>query len=190
MDRMLSCECGNKIAVSSSQAGRQIHCSFCNAVLQVPTLRGLAELPPLVAEDSAVPMATRSGETASTWRWRGPAMAVCAAVLLVTLASAGYFLRNWAQVDRSRDVEAHVAVMNKVFDKADPSELGQIWDEYSSLSLQKPEPPIYKLLNDWAARNLNYGLIAVGFSIASLAGILMLWRSASSAKRMPRGGPT
>jgi hypothetical protein len=51
---LLPCSCGRKVAVDRSQAGLQTECE-CGARLDVPTMRGLAELEPV---DAPAPEAT------------------------------------------------------------------------------------------------------------------------------------
>ena len=43
-DYLLPCACGQSINVSAAKAGQQVRCE-CGALVDVPTLRGLAELP-------------------------------------------------------------------------------------------------------------------------------------------------
>lgn len=186
MERLLSCECGNQIAVANAQAGRQIVCTACGTTLQVPTLRGLSELPLAQVPDGSGRSAEQRAaiEAAqSAWRWRGPAMAACATALLGSLLATGFYLWNWSRVDPSFNVETHIADVHAGFDPLDPSRLSEMWDHNSRRSLRRPEPPPYKLINEWAANNLFRGKIAAGIAAASLAAILLLWLSASAAQR-------
>lgn len=187
MERVLNCKCGNTILVTNAQAGRQVNCSSCGDQVAVPTLRGLSELPfaqqtdPNQAEE--FDSFARQEFSASTWRWRGPAMAVC----LIALVGASFYafnaLRVWYQIDTSRDVDKHLEVVSQVLDSAGPDQLSQMWDDYSGISLQRPDPPDYKLYNDFAALKLRNGQIGGGIAAAMLLVLIVLWMSASWARR-------
>ncbi len=79
---LLPCECGQKLAVSTTQAGERLHCT-CGRQLEVPTLRGLQALER--RDDTAA-----KPELAS-WGWRqglaflGAAIFVLASLALVVL---------------------------------------------------------------------------------------------------------
>lgn len=180
MERLIRCTCGSEIAVSNAQAGRQIACGKCGSQLQVPTLRGLSQLP---AASETQRSDNASGTKQSTWRVRGPLMAICAAILMLALMSALYFFNIWYSVDTSFDVETHVAAADQAIQQTGPDELMQTWDEYTKISLKFPEPPAYRLINDWAARNLRNAQIASVISIVMSLFIFGLWLSAKAAQR-------
>ena len=131
MERLLTCGCGHRVVVTSAQAGRQVLCSACHAEISVPTLRGLADLP---AADSAGTVNGSLQPTSSTWKWRGPAMAVCLLAMVVSSVFAFTNLRIWWQIDTSRDVEGHLELVGNVFDAAGPDHLSQMWDDYSGIT--------------------------------------------------------
>ena len=87
MEHLLTCGCGRKILVSRSQAGQELSCE-CGQRLQVPTLRGFAELP--VAGPETLPAKPRAASiTAESERrawggWRGTIMAISVAMLVIS----------------------------------------------------------------------------------------------------------
>jgi hypothetical protein len=54
---LLTCSCGRTSTVTARQAGQSIRCA-CGAALDVPTLRGLRDLPPAVADGASKPTRT------------------------------------------------------------------------------------------------------------------------------------
>jgi hypothetical protein len=172
MERLYRCShCQFEIRITTAQAGSQIVCSSCGATNQIPTLRGMAELP--LVGDASQQVSAESAKQ-SRWRWRGPLMAACVAVLLVSGVFSLYFFRNWYSVDTSRDVDAHIKSLTEMVEKTSADELIQVWDDYSKVSLRKPAPPTYKLLNNWAASNLQYGQISLLIALLMAVGIFFL----------------
>jgi hypothetical protein len=80
-DYLLPCACGQKLPVSVRHAGHVIQCS-CGARLEVPTLRGLAELEP----------AETAPAKARVWGDRQRVAFVLGTVALAAVALAGYLL--------------------------------------------------------------------------------------------------
>jgi len=181
MERVLVCNnCGGKIFVTNAQAGRQIRCSSCGAEITVPTLRGLADLP-LAEKENQIPIRAESGSSA--WRWRGPAMAVCLAVMVVCLGFAIYNLNIWARIDTTRDIEGHLKIVTDVLDTAGPDQLSHMWDEYAGVSLRRPIPTDYKVYSDFANNKLRIAQATAGIALAMLVSLILLWKSASWAGR-------
>lgn len=156
MERVLTCsKCGEKIVVSRAQAGQEVKCGACGTQNQVPTLRGLANLPAL--SDSISPHS--SATKVETWGWRGSLIAACLAGLLISAAYTGYKFYIWYQIDTSFTAEEHIAGNKDQIDKAGLDETLQIWDDYSTFSLGKRSPPIYKQYNDFSAESLRLAMI-------------------------------
>lgn len=178
MDRLLSCTCGEKIVVSQAQAGQQVSCGSCGAVVQVPTLRGLSELPPAQEAVSSKP-----APKTDTWSWRGPVMAAClAGVLGFGIYSAREF--NFYRLTRTNmNAAIHIQVETQGVDEMSPDALLTLWDDYSKLSLGPKRPPEYKLYNDFSDKSFRAGSItaAVTVLLAVIAAGMVL--SAKKAKR-------
>src|SRR5947209_2018237 len=51
---LLPCQCGEKLQVDASESGLIMKCG-CGASLEVPTMRGLAQLERVTVEESAAP---------------------------------------------------------------------------------------------------------------------------------------
>ena len=167
MQRVLTCECGKGIIVSPAQAGQQVRCEGCGSEIRVPTLRGLAELPP--ARQGHGDLLPSAG---AAWRWRGPLMALGLTGLLASLVISGYFFRIWYLVDNRIQItgpeiaftidsaDSDIRMQHAMLDSAGPDQLSYVWDRLASSSLQQSSPPIYKLLGDYSARRLH-GLLAL-----------------------------
>jgi hypothetical protein len=155
MERVLTCECGEKIVVSRAQAGQEVKCGSCGASNQVPTLRGLANLPLATATSQGQVVATK----ADTWGWRGPVTAICLAVLLIVAAYTGYAFYVWSQIDTSFNADVHVELSSAEIDDAGLDSVLLAWDDYSKLALGSKRPPYYKELNDYSAKHLRDAIV-------------------------------
>ncbi len=82
----LPCACGQSVSVSASQAGQTVGCS-CGAQLEVPTLRGLRELP--------LSDAPAGAKRVSTWENRQRAIYLLTLISLAALLLGGYL---WTQL--------------------------------------------------------------------------------------------
>jgi hypothetical protein len=176
MERVLTCECGEKIVVSRAQAGQEVKCGSCGAIHQVPTLRGLANLP--LATASSQPQV--AGTRADTWGWRGPVTASCLAVLLIATTYTGYALYVWAQIDTSFNADVHVELSSAEIDDAGLDSVLLAWDDYSKVALGSKRPPYYKELNDYSAKHLRHAIVG-SVIIAGLS--LVTFSTIRSAKK-------
>jgi hypothetical protein len=79
-DYLLSCTCGQKLTVSSRQAGESLRCS-CGTMLEVPTMRGLREL------EAVQPAGT---PRAGSWGGRQQAVLLLVACAIGLCGIAGY----------------------------------------------------------------------------------------------------
>lgn len=157
MERLLTCACGEKIIVSRAQAGQQVSCRSCSATIQVPTLRGLSELPP--AQEA---VSSTADAKADTWSWRGPVMAAClAGVLGFGIFSAREF--NFYRLTKTKmNAAIHIQLETEGVDEMNTDALLNLWDDYSKLSLGPKRPPEYKLYNDFSAKSFRTGSITAG----------------------------
>ncbi len=83
-DYLLPCACGQKLPVSTRQAGQAVRCA-CGAPLEVPTLRGLRQL-----EQAERP----AKASRRAWGARHRAAFVLVALSLAAAAAAGYLALN------------------------------------------------------------------------------------------------
>ena len=84
-DYLLSCTCGQKLTVSSRQAGESLRCN-CGTILEVPTMRGLREL-------EVVP--TAGSTRVRSWGGRQQAVLLLVACAILLVGIAGYLA--WAR---------------------------------------------------------------------------------------------
>ena len=173
MEYLLTCACGRKIPISRSQAGQELSCE-CGQTLQVPTLRGLAELP--LAQSETV-SATRN-ERRAWGGWRGTIMAISVAMFAMSVLPCAYYLYIRLQIDTSYGIEDEIAIGNKNYDVVPFESLVAEWSNFERTGLgPKDKPPFYywKLY----ARE-NEILATISGIVAALSAIttLGLWFSA------------
>ncbi len=177
MERLLTCTCGEKIVVSRAQAGQQVACGSCGAINQVPTLRGLSELP-----EAPYAVSSNDSAKADTWSWRGPVMAACLAGMLglgIYSAREFYYYRI-TRTDMTADI--HIKAESEGVDGMSTDAMLTLWDDYSKLSLGPKRPPDYKMYNDFSSSSFRTGSITAGIAglLAVIAASMVL--SARKAK--------
>ncbi len=80
---LLSCPCGKKVPVETTQAGQTVECE-CGRSLEVPTLKGLRELEQVAVE-------APSGPKGAAWGSRQAVVLVGIVVTLIGIALVAYF---------------------------------------------------------------------------------------------------
>ena len=178
MERLLTCACGEKISVSRAQAGQQVSCRSCGVTIQVPTLRGLSELP--VAQDA---VSSNADAKADTWSWRGPVMAACLAGVLGFGIYSGreFYYFRFTRINES--AETHIQAEMQCVDQMGTDAMLTLWDDYSKHSLGPKSPPPYKFINDFSNSSFRTGSITAGVTaVLAVIAASMVW-SAKKAKR-------
>lgn len=160
----LTCTCGSKHAVTTSQAGQSLTCS-CGNSLAIPTLRGLKELP---TASPPTTQATRAIDQASN---RRPAttIGVLLAGFFIALAVAiflGY--QRWT-MDTSHTEESERNEAFEMLDQADPILLSHAWDQFSTTALGPPNKPDFYYVQK-KRQKLEMGL-ATALGIALVSGL-------------------
>lgn len=191
MEYLLTCDCGTQHKVSRSQAGQEIECN-CGKAVSVPTLRGLSELPPAEASEPVAPVSQ------SAWRgWRGPAMAVCTGIFLVSAVLCSRYLWERFVTYKQFEVdgtpltlEKELSVGEEIFDEYGPDELSIVWDSYEKLSLTSKIRPGFYMVNLYAKEKIT--LASITGAIALVAGFLatLIWRSAKQSRNRVQSATT
>jgi len=139
MDHQLTCTCGKIIRVARSQAGQELTCD-CGQKLQVPTLRGFAQLP--VAESQSV--ATALADRKAWGGWRGTILAVACALFVITALPCAYFLFIRSQIDTSYTIADEIEAGNANYDEMGIEMLVAEWTNFERNGLgPKNKPPFY-----------------------------------------------
>lgn len=160
----LTCPCGVAHSVSTSQAGQEIHCS-CGNSLQVPTLRGLKELPP------SQPVASERPTRKDADQARRPSILLGSlfAIIFLAIPTAIFFGYQRMKLDTSLTQEADQQQAFEELDAAGPLQLSEAWDSYSTIPLGPPtKPPFYYVQR--YARTLEWR-IAIAGTVALLAAL-------------------
>lgn len=164
MHYRLTCPCGVSHSVSTSQAGQEFHCT-CGNTLQVPTLRGLKELPQID------PVASEGPRRKDVDQARRPSILLGTLFVIIVLAvpTAIFFGYQRMKLDTSLTQEADQQQAFEQLDAAGPLQLSEAWDSYSTIPLGPPaKPPFYYVQRH--ARTLEWRMAIAG-TIALLAAI-------------------
>lgn len=158
MQYLLSCPCGKQTPVASSQAGETVRCK-CGELLEVPTLRGLRQLP--VAEE---PGAEREAAGQPFWSLglgllfvSGVALTLISLVVIVSLA--GYISTLETEPPEMYTPDQFRELMSDM--TAD-----RLWDSWTQLRdleqfpLRQPSDP------PWIAERFQRSL-SIGMMVAS-----------------------
>jgi hypothetical protein len=178
MDHLLKCECGQTHVVSRSQAGQEINCE-CGATIRVPTLRGIAKLPPAQPAESVLAV-----EKSSIWQgWRGPAIALASAGFLIAVAFCGWFTTQRLGIDTSYTAESEIAGGDELLETYDPEDLSLVWDNFEKAGMVTKDRPEFYWWNKYADERATLakisGAIAAGFGVLAIG----IWLSARSPKK-------
>jgi hypothetical protein len=192
MEYLLTCQCGAQHVVSNAQAGESISCS-CGEQLEIPTLRGLKQLPvhapvdPETGEDdSSAPGTSQSPQTIrggsksrAAWQgWRGPTMAILTAVMVVSAMFAAFYFWQRFLIDTSYTIEKLIEADRQLLAQADPIDLDQAWKDFAGYNLRQKRPPHFFVWNRYAEHRVYQGTVAS--VIAAVSGLLAaaVWISA------------
>ena len=155
---VLTCECGQAHRVDTSQAGQSLECT-CGRALEVPTLRGIRQLPQVQEE-------RRAETSAPSWnRTRGVLFAGGLLTATVCLAIAALLLVLRVQVDDSPpeidfEREARSAVEGLTLDES-----WDFWTEARRSGLGPYRTPPHVLMREYR------GELAMGIGIATAIGV-------------------
>lgn len=173
MDRVLSCECGKKHYVSSSQAGQELQCS-CGKIIPVPTLRGMRDLPLAeAAPETPVTAANRGDSSKRQWQgWRGITLAVTMGCFLIALFSCGWYVLQRTRVDASYTAAQELEAGEAMIDSLDPNALSLTWHAFGQMGMSYKHYPAFYLVQLYAEEQTQYaqiaGAIAAGFAAIGL----------------------
>lgn len=132
----LPCTCGKNVVVDSALAGATTNCQ-CGRTLQVPTLRELRLLQPVVA---ATPAPTKAQSSARPMGCLFGAL-LAAAVIAGLSAFGAWFLRQ--QIDTSYTIEKDLVEGNKKIDGMAVDQAYELWKNFDQVGLGPPQPPPY-----------------------------------------------
>lgn len=167
MEHLLTCDCGVQHAISRSQAGQQIQCE-CGQPLQIPTLRGLSQLP-VAGEQVQTAVAKQA-----VWSgWRGPAIAIASAVFVIAGLASARFGMQYLSVDTTFTEESAIELGNEVLEGYGPLDLNIVWNEYAAKGMGPKQRPDFFLWNKYAGERRILATIAIsiagGFGLIALA---------------------
>lgn len=182
MDHLLTCECGLSHRVGRSQAGQQISCE-CGKELQVPTLRGLSELP--LAEEKGV-----DASQSSAWKgWRAPTLATCSGLLVLSLLYSGYAFLQSFRNDLNYSTEDFIAEGDAAIDTFGPDELSITWTDFQTLGLRNRASPMFHVYNLYSEEQKVKGFAGLGVSALFALLVAGIWWSARFSSK-PSADPS
>lgn len=158
---LLTCDCGNSVAVGTSQAGQQVNCS-CGRRLAVPSLRAIRQLPVAVEKPGSKP-ATRPG----TWNpVKGATFAMGALMVLGGLLVAAHSYSIYSQVSDLRPSTEQYEESLKNIDSMSPADLFDAWNFIKEHGLEEGGPSPYVIVQGIAKEKLQ--LIYIGLAVAAV----------------------
>ena len=180
---LLPCTCGEKLVVGRAQAGLTIACT-CGREWEVPTRRGLEQLEP--AEPAVEPAPKR------TW---GPAQALMALGILITLVSGGWAAyRYFVPPEVNPDISINRNANRAIFERMTITQTFEYWD-LTRHDIESDTDPLTETAGQMADYyRLNYrdywrwtwffaGLAAAGLVLA-ISGLLLF--APGTRKRAPQ----
>jgi hypothetical protein len=149
----LPCSCGKKLLVEASQAGEEVHC-LCGAVLEVPTMKGLAAL------ERAAP-AERAKARKKKWGARQRVLLVGILVMAIGLGVAG-----WCRLFRPVLIDIQLLT---------PAQSWVLWQRLQGgLGNRQRDEIVYVTLRRWNSYWIRFGLALAAAGAASVAGSFLI----------------
>lgn len=169
---LLPCPCGQKNPVFRSQAGENLVCKSCGAVLPVPTLRGLQALETIEQEEKFEEI--RRDRKRSQWSGpRGIAVSILLALSVLFLIPTTYYGFWRSQMDTSTTAQDEIDAGNVRFQEMNASQLMVVWRDYTRIGLADKRRPDFfyfnKMGEEFLFQFLLYGGISLAFAGAALA---------------------
>ena len=155
-------QCQNRLRVEASQAGQSLRCS-CGADVEAPTLRGLAELEPIVEAEHR-----RSG-----WGAKQGLALVAAVAAVFALAGAGYI--EWSVFGKV--VQPEPDVKRAAVQQIESMSPGEAWYFWQTLKAGLHDPKMPEILaQEKRARFWQRTLLVVAAAAAVAAVAMALLR--------------
>lgn len=171
----LPCACGKSIDVDRSQAGLRVQCT-CGRELDVPTIRGLAELE------------SRVESTPAERRNWGPRQGLIFLGLAIALLAGSYALQRQLFPPQN-PVEVNQEGLVELFDKMTPSKSLEFWDVFKQGMDRSELSRILEYREDLARHKrwtrVLWGVTGAGLLLAAGGALLMSNGSRPAPRRRP-----
>lgn len=177
MHYQLTCSCGTKHAVSTSQAGQNLVCS-CGKSLAIPTLRGLSELP-RVDEEPAARGTPSGGPQAASKPF--VLMGLLLIVFFASLPAAIFMGYSRWTMDTSQTEMSERELAFKQLDEASPAMVSDAWTQYASVGLGPPNKPGFYYVEQKRQRTeMALGALALTAAVSGLTAAVLATRARRS----------
>jgi hypothetical protein len=195
---LLPCPCGQSVPVARSQAGMRIVCPQCNANLDIPTIRGMANLVSLAPEElksstssSASRLAGNSAGKPSDYSTASPptpgepqggtVRRALTAAFLIVFVVAGLTTARWAIIRYFNPtpftVEDEINYGANNLANFTPSDAWDAWQFYQSTGLTEKRPETYyriKRAMELQDENMRAGGVLTAIALGCLITILFI----------------
>ncbi|TWU58684.1 hypothetical protein Poly51_14630 [Rubripirellula tenax] len=166
---LLTCpECQVSVPVATSQAGGRTQCSGCQAILEIPTLGQLRQLP--VAEgsvnddDAYVNPASSGGSIA---------FGIVGLLATAALVVAAYTGIRWSLIDVPVTTDLHIAEYQNAYTKLPAAQLIREYEQMEEFGIDVALPYTYVTMantkSDWGWTSATAGGVALLAVLAMLA---------------------
>ena len=168
--------CNSQIPVSPSQAGDETNCPDCQAVVAIPRLGDLRQLPrDDQGEDQHA--AAKGTETSAA---RSVGFGLFAFVAAGCLLVAAYCGIRWFLTDVGLSTEEHIAALRDEYKTLQPAKLIREYESMEEFGLELPEPFRYKVIEN---SKRSWGQSASVAATAGVAALITSWLIGFSGRR-------
>lgn len=186
MQYLLPCPCGHSIPISRSQAGMTVSCPQCNSTIEIPTIRGMANLTPAYADgqNDSSRNQTDGRSTAkrpSTQTTKSTLRKALAAVFFIVLVVAGLTTARWGIIRYATPtpftVEDEIKQGTETLSQFSPAETWDAWQYYQSVGFREKNPAPYyrvKRVMELQDENMRLGAIVTAVAFACLMATLFV----------------
>src|SRR5487761_1267231 len=157
---LLPCQCGQKTAVDSSQAGLSVRCR-CGASLAVPAMRGLAKL-------ERVESASQAAAAQPAGAWGARQRLIFSGSIILVFGALGA-LGVWWTLPEAPSLNESYQEFNRAFiDQQSPEELLEKWQDYRTGIEQPMWESVLNRYERIFRERVEWALVAGGVAAAGL----------------------
>ena len=161
----LPCPCGTSIPVEPRNAGGVVECTNCGELLDVPKLRDLRHLDPIVEEGSSKPRRVWSG-------LQGALFVVGLLCVAVAAGSALYTYQYKAHYDNFT-TPAQLRLDSERIQSASLLDSWKMWEELKSINLASRPEPVHLVARQRVAMMVRWLTFFAGLAAVGLVSMLI-----------------
>lgn len=171
---LVSCPCGESIAVRMQQAGESVRCQHCGQEKIVPTLRTLRKLPPVEVQN---------GPAVKGWTpIQGWFFALGVPIVILSLCALAYCQIERGKLNLEKPSRAVLTQFHRDISQLGLLETWDIWTKVEKAQLDRRGPPLYLVHRERDTNLRSVMLAAGGIGLAGLICVVIALASGRGSR--------